>query len=86
MIKRDNSDTMKNKKYTCEALLLDQSQFENHFKRHTESADEKWGMTSYIHSLAGLNSRIHEQSLRNSLQYKYFDAVKTSLEQSEHKL
>lgn len=43
-------------------------------------------MTSFIHSLAGLNSRVHEQSLRKNLKQKYFDSVRMALEKTEHPL
>lgn len=43
-------------------------------------------MTSFIHSLAGLNSKIHEKSLRNKLKNEYFAAITTALSGKEHNL
>lgn len=37
MIVRDSSDTMKNKKYTCDSLMLEgELEVHRHFIRHTE--------------------------------------------------
>lgn len=65
MVSLDSSDTMKNKILTCDNILLStQQELDSAFDSFVKDDVNKWGMTSYIHSLAGFNHKIHLKALR----------------------
>lgn len=77
-IKLDNSDVMKNKKITCDTILIaDLPELEKVFDRYLN--DSSWSMTTYNHSMMGFNNAAHKTQLRNTFREKYFQVLSDML-------
>lgn len=78
MKKRDLSDTMINKKLTCEALISNDQQLLQIYHQFFNK-DNKLSITNTVNQMRGFNHECHESKLRNSFYSQYFKDAKRFL-------